>query len=156
MKKSDLYREWARVLDMCEGTGVDPNTCWKISGRIQNAAPYLTDNPEIYTLAVAILEGKPVFPGDRIWSIFSCRYVTVDKTDIGIIDSKRYSWKEPKRVFTLNGRKMPCPIRCFNGLDGSEIAYGFYVNDTIVQFKSEEDRNLATQVLIEILTENVK
>ena len=27
MKKSDLYREWARVLDMCEGTKVNPGRC---------------------------------------------------------------------------------------------------------------------------------
>lgn len=29
MRISDLYREWARVLDMCEGTKVKPWECVK-------------------------------------------------------------------------------------------------------------------------------
>jgi hypothetical protein len=36
MKKSDLYREYARVIDMCEGTDVNPLKCVKLkSGMVE-------------------------------------------------------------------------------------------------------------------------
>jgi len=33
-KRSDLYREWARVIDMCEGTKVNSLECVKWYGNL--------------------------------------------------------------------------------------------------------------------------
>lgn len=125
MKRSDLYREWARVLDMCEGTGVDPLLCWKYNGRYADHAPALIDPPECYQFAVAILEGEPVFVGDDVWT-----------------------WDPPKRTFTLNGEKLPCPVQ-------PPADWGLLIGSTMHYFKSEDDykqiRNAINKILNEAL-----
>lgn len=68
MKKSDLYREWARVMDMCEGTNAKPEYCWKLGGWYMGEIPDFGAPPKGYTFAVAILEDKPVFFGDKVYS----------------------------------------------------------------------------------------
>jgi len=111
MKKSDLHREWARVLDMCEGTKVDPRTCWKYNGKFIGFEPEFTDFPDRYEFMVAILEDKPVFVGDKVYANNCTLALTVD----GISKQKGYvfvgnctnydisilSWNPPKKTFLL-------------------------------------------------------
>jgi len=122
MKKSDLHIEWARVLDMCEGTKVRPFVCWNRKGydRLKPArcAPAFSEDPDSYEFAVAILEGKPVFVGDKIYAkqIFgsefdwddpdhirqiTCEDLCVDPEDV-------WTWNPPKKTFMLNGEELPC------------------------------------------------
>ncbi len=113
MKKSDLHREWARVLDMCEGTEVNPNICWGYQGnRGDNGVPKFTQDPGSYEFSVAILEGKPVFFGDTIYNkrLGSCHTVT-DGTHISDVCWSGYSWNPPKKTFLMNGEELPCPDR---------------------------------------------
>lgn len=68
MKKSDLFREWARVIDMCEGTNVEPRECLKIDNEECHLKhPCFDEDPECYIFAVAILEGRPLFVGDEVY-----------------------------------------------------------------------------------------
>ena len=67
MKKSDLYKKWGWVLEICEGTNVDPSSCWKYNDCKQVAYPSFSQPPARYSFAVAILEDKPVFVGDTIY-----------------------------------------------------------------------------------------
>lgn len=107
MKKSDLFREWARVLDMCEGAQANPNKCWKFKGDIVDSKPEFIQNPESYEFAIAILEGKPVFVGDKLYFpngtplIIECNEL---RETMSVL-----SWKEPKKTFMLNGVELPCP-----------------------------------------------
>jgi len=69
MKLSKLYRDWANVLDMCEGTSVDPNRCWKFKDIFQLCMPSFQsfNNHEDYKFAVCLVENEPVFIGDTLW-----------------------------------------------------------------------------------------
>lgn len=114
MKKSDLYREWARVMDMCEGTNVSAGLCWTLDGvgRDQDCNPVFSEDPDSYEFAVAILEGNPVFVGDRVYSKICDGMVTV--TD-QISNHGYYSWNPPKKTFMLNGEELPCPVTTQGG-----------------------------------------
>ena len=144
MKKSDLYRELARVIDMCEGTGVDPKFCWKYEGENINGMPYFDSEFEQYEFAVAILEGKPVFVGDKLYHIDgNGSYFTVDRTTVRF---NGLTWNPPNRTFMLNGVKLPCPIRGSVG-----VHLGFSGKDYF--FASVDDRNKVSQAIIKILDE---
>jgi len=135
MKKSDLQREWARVIDMCEGTGVDPKFCWKYEGVNINGMPYFDSELEQYEFALGIVEGKPVFVGDKLYDIEgNGSYCTVDRTTVRF---NGLTWTKPSRAFMLNGIELPCPekqnedgypLSILN--DGREYRYLFnsYVN----------------------------
>ncbi len=142
--KADLYREWARVLDMCEGTEVDPNTCCSYHGDRGSGSCMFLDDPENYEFAVAILEGKPVFVGDKLYHIDgNGSYFTVDRTTVRF---NGLTWNPPNRTFMLNGVKLPCPIRGSVG-----VHLGFSGKDYF--FASVDDRNKVSQAIIKILDE---
>lgn len=99
MKRSDLFREYARVIDMCEGTKIDPMMCVKIRGYfIDFGCDMVFDgNVSDYTFAIGICEGKPVFAGDVLYDIetsckftMGCVHVAYDPTDFSCV-----TWKKP-------------------------------------------------------------
>jgi len=70
MEKNDLYREWVRVLDMCEGTNSKPQECIRFYGlplRPYIVTPAFGDGSDDYTFALALVEGKPVFKHDAVY-----------------------------------------------------------------------------------------
>ena len=147
MKKSDLHREWARVLDMCEVTGVDPNTCWNVIGydRLNPARrlPEFNCNPNNYEFAVAIIEGKPVFLGDKLYSKHSGRMIEVTNRHI---DINKYSFNPPKKTFMLNGEKLPCP-------DVNVGVVRLDIHGKAFWFKSVENRNKVKQAIHKLLND---
>lgn len=109
-KRSDLFREYARVIDMCEDTEINIDSCVKICGKIDLdpwKAYAFTLNPKSYDFAVAILEGKPVFVGDKVYHKTTGIKCTITG-DIAMIDN--FSWSEPKETFTLAEYELPLPI----------------------------------------------
>lgn len=142
--KADLHREWARVLDMCEGKEVNPNICWKFNGLQMCNDPEFASYPIYYEFAVAILESKPVFVGDKLYDIESNgSYFTVDRTTVRF---NGLTWNPPKHTFMLNGVKLPCPITGSFG-----VYLGFAGKDYF--FGSVDDRNKVSQAIIKILDE---
>jgi hypothetical protein len=108
MKKSDLYREWARVLDMCEGTNVKPEYCWKLMGVLRDREPDLGASPNNYEFALAILEDKPVFAGDKLYFPNGTPCIIEDNELLDILSV--LSWRFPQnKTFMLNGEQLPCP-----------------------------------------------
>jgi len=79
MKKSDIFREYARVVDMCEGTTVMPYHCVRFNGKDFDPNTYWFGVPGLLacdpmvrgeiTFAVCIIENKPVFRWDRLYVI---------------------------------------------------------------------------------------
>jgi hypothetical protein len=67
MKKSDLHRRYADVVDLCEGTSIDPS----IDGVKYDGEPAIHSNftgrPELYEFMLAIVDDKPVFYGDVLY-----------------------------------------------------------------------------------------
>jgi len=121
-------REWARVLDMCEGTDVKPTTCWRYGGGrgIDGRAPTFTVGHvpsfgyDSYNFAIAIVEGKPVFEGDTLHSPGDAFAVSGSDGanlygqfmggDVCCFSIGLCSWNPPKKkTFTLNGVDLPVP-----------------------------------------------
>lgn len=112
MKESDLHREYARIIDMCEGTGLPVKECVKLRGQIVDldVKPRFDDRPDDYSFAVAILEGKPLFVGDEVyWKSAGSEF----DWDKGLFpDAEDYQealTRTPARTITLNGEKLPAP-----------------------------------------------
>ncbi len=111
MKKSDLYREYARALDMCENTEVREIDCIRWCEKpVLESGQFHNWPLEKYSFALAIVEDKPVFEGDKMWCILGePREVTIKElcngthlvaTDGGIFAlsniEKCLSWNQPK------------------------------------------------------------
>jgi len=134
-KRSDLYREYARVIDMCEGTNVNPLKCIKLGESICNLQEiYFTDKPSVYSFAIAIIEDKPVFVGDELYDKDTGIKVVIENNTIhndkllvsGVatfyININLLSWNPPKpKTFNLNGVELPLPdakiVRSCSGIN---------------------------------------
>lgn len=140
---------WVRVHDMCNayndehGTNIQPQQCVKHCGGKWNLKEHPMFDGHKYDLAVAIIEGKPVFVGDKI-------YHKEQRNCVAIIDSAFYDpryWTltppKPQRTFELNGRQLPCPSKDDNYL--LEILGGFYY------FESIEDRDKVAKAINDLL-----
>ncbi len=138
MKMSDLHREWARVLDMCEGTSVDPSECVRysgVSGFCRERELSFSGNPEHYIFAISILEGRPLFFGDEVyWKSSGSRL------EWGSIKSTAYpgkiTWTPVKRTITLNGEKLPAPMVSYE-FEFNLLIRG--VNGRVYNFNCQED-----------------
>jgi len=63
---ADLHREWARVLDMCKGTVVPPYRCAMWLSKASDLPLTFRGRPSYYDFAVAIIQDKPAFIGDKL------------------------------------------------------------------------------------------
>ena len=158
MKKSDLYREWASVLDMCDGTNVDPNDCWKFNGEFKNRCIEF-DSCGKYEFMVAILEDKPVFVGDKVYANNCTLALTVEgrSEQNGYIfvgncanyDISILSWNPPKKTFMLNGEELPCP-------DGNRGGYQISLLNGRHYFSDFHDAQKVANAFDKLLSENTK
>lgn len=142
MKTSDLHRKWADVLDMCEGTSVNPCSAWKFKGYIQDdkLPNFEYDKPECFEFLVAILEDKPVFVGDEFYEgggnkctikadmhLYVNDYCIVQHVDN--VDWPKFSWNPPKKTFMLNGEYLPCPDGNKGGYQIGMFSERYYFTD---------------------------
>jgi len=140
---------WGRVYDMCDaynkqhGTSIKPQQCVKHCGGKWNLKEHPMFDGHKYDLAVAIIEDKPVFVGDKIYHKSMKHSVTIIE---GAFYDCRY-WTltppKPKRTFELNGRQLPCPSKDDNYL--LEILGGFYY------FESIEDIDKVAKAINDLL-----
>lgn len=148
MKRSDLFREYARVIDMCEGTEVDPSRCVKVDGkewgRIAIRGIKFDSLPESYDFALAIVEGKPVFKGDEVYLKDGRKY-DWDVVWMGQI-VHHLTWTKP-RTFTLNGEVLPCPRA------KEELNWSFGVGSRAFHFDSMEKRDQVLNAILKMLTD---
>ena len=123
---------------MCEkynarhGTDVKPWDCVKYRGDpILDGNPMFTGDADKYTFAVAILEAKPVFVGNKVWlkNVKSWTVITESLYPDGI-NHKSCSWNPPKRAIMLNGIELPRPLKEPSTSDHRFTYNGrFYFND---------------------------
>ncbi len=152
MKKSDLYREWARVLDMCEGTNVRPEDCWSLNNRKYNERPEFDADPEYFKFAIAILEDKPVFVGDKLY-ICSDPYPVYANINGGASNDHNHypfqmcSWNTPK-----NDEVIPkhCGISA-NGYADIDGTYKLNVSNWTFHYSTSADRDKALAAIKELL-----
>lgn len=166
MKKSDLYREWGRVLDMCEGTNVDPRSCWEYGGIVSEThTPAFCEYPlEKYRFAVAILEDKPVFVGDTFYegggnkcTIKDDMYLYVNEhclvQHVDNVAWHKFSWNPPKKTFMLNGWSVPCPLKTDGKTENGKI---LVIGNECFCFDGQEAYDNARYAICMILRENAK
>lgn len=168
MNTNDLYLEYARVIQMCKGTELEYKT-WRMAQwrNIPNGASKwecFTTHPDFgrfdpqteVRFAVAVLEGKPVWVGDKVF-IRNNKYPDVNwklfdywKNDIATL-SKDWTWTPPppKRTFTLNGVELPCPKPKFK--EGTD--WTFDISGYLFGFDTKEECDSVYQAIIKLLTE---
>ena len=140
---------WGRVHDMCDaynkqhGTNIKTQQCVKYYGNVWDLPikhPVFDDKN--YDLAVAIIEGKPVFVGDKIYTKRAGQEVTVSEGFLSAID---YTLTQPhKRTFDLNGKQLPCPSEDYDESVLELLGEHYY-------FESIEDRNEVAREIIKLL-----
>lgn len=145
--KADLYREYARIIDMTDGTGVDFLDCVKnISGTAVGkfyCDPVFNKNPNEYFFAIAVVEGKPVFSMDKLYNSFGhlVEIVEIHNPDLF---AANYSWHPPEpKTFTLNGSNLPAPTK------GS--GYVMHVFNRNYCFESRDDVEKVKAAIINLL-----
>ena len=163
MNYEQLNREyWGRVFDMCEsynkehGTDIKPWQCVRHDNKqwpIEYHPPFELRHPDFpkekFSFAIAILESKPVFVGDEIFTRATGKQFSWDEWHESQIRDWEHCWTwtkpQPKRTFTLNGVELPCPE--MNGLNR------VLINDEPFFFKNYEDAQYVSVSLIKILAD---
>lgn len=149
MNVSYLHRELARVLGMCKGTKVRPTACWGVSGdrRDSGYMPTFGNAADLYEFAVAILEDKPVFPGDIIYNKNNGRgYIVKPHDPIVQIDYSIFTWV---KTFMLNDQELPCTVT-----DGK---YAFQLGTFATYcFETQEDCNKVLNAINKLLQDATK
>lgn len=151
--RRDLNLEyWGRIHNMCDaynkqhGTNIKPQQCIKVDGGKWNVSqhPFFDTDPSEYSLAVAIIENKPVFYGDDIYFKQDGARVTV--VPGSTINHKAWTLTPPKkkRTFELNGQQLPCPTDIFD--DFMLDVFGEYFC-----FKSVDDINKVKKAILDVL-----
>ena len=152
---------YGRVHDMCDaynkqhGTSIKPQQCVKHCGGKWNLKEHPMFDGHKYDLAVAIIEGKPVFVGDKIYTKDKGleRIITGRSQIIGHIftnagprdmDNLTLTPPKPKRTFDLNGKQLPCPSEDYDESVLELLGEHYY-------FDSIEDRNEVAREIIKLL-----
>lgn len=139
-----LFLEYARVIEMCEGTGVHPWRCVKLCGdNYWVSHPNFNQNPKDYEFALAVLEGHPVFVGDRLYFSTGAECTVTEGELLETISV--LSWERPKpRTFELNGQELPSPITgCGDYFSLGGIHY--------YHFNTKEDRDIVFDAVVNLL-----
>lgn len=165
--KNKTQREWnleyyGRVHDMCDdynkehGTNIKPQQCVKYYGNVWDLPikhPVFDDKN--YDLAVAIIDGKPVFVGDVLYSkdkglerIIKGGSQTIRHifTNVGSRDLNDLTLTPPKhkRTFELNGKQLPCPEKKFVNVSLEILGEDYF-------FNSLDDRNEVAKAINDLL-----
>lgn len=97
---ADLYTEAARVAKMIEGTSLTIGECVKVDNIMSGAkvygkgVPTFNSSPEHYDFALFLVEGKPVFEGDVLYSKIICAAIAI--TNLWEFQDHTLSWNPPK------------------------------------------------------------
>lgn len=104
-----MQHYWGVIVPMAEAAGINSWECVKYRGEKTCGHPNFTLHRHLYTFAVAALEGKPVFVGDKLW-LKGGHQITVE--DNLYINTGVMTWTPPaKRTFEINGHEVPEPMR---------------------------------------------
>ena len=132
------------------GTSIKPQDCVKHYGDVWSLPtrhPVFDDKN--YNPAVAIIEDKPVFVGDKIYGKDSgAEFSWSDPCYMMQLNNYSWVWTltppKPKRTFDFNGQQLPCPID-----DNFGCRLDFLGNDFF--FESVEDRNKVAKAINDLL-----
>ena len=165
MNTNDLYLEYARCIEMCKRTNLEDTPWQRVKDSRGNTYinnPTFLSNPDDYKFAVAILEDKPVFVGDKICRLSNGRILTVmhhNELSDGsrMIQSNKFTWEPPapKRTFQLNRVELPCPEwiadTTTSEIKTNEVQFLYSTSGKKAMFETKEDARLVTTAFEELL-----
>ena len=141
---------WGVIVPMAEAAGINPWDCVRYPhdcGFVGH--PKFNLDIDKYTFALTVLEGRPVWEGDEIYS-----KETGMKIKVMAHHAERYlrwesmTWTPPtkKRTFMLGGKELNSPVNKGKGDYLTRVAGNeFY-------FTNYDDRNALDNILYELLT----
>lgn len=154
----DLWRKYCtETVPMAEAAGINPWECVK-----QPGFGYFTEHPdfdctpESYTFALAVLEGRPVFVGDRLYG---------KKLPITVLANEHfnladYTWTPPtkKRTFMLGDKELPClakkpPMNSHSLVVELRHTDEWMLQKHVFWFDNNNDAYLINEQLCEFLTQ---
>lgn len=157
MNYEELNMEyWGRIVPMVRdhntrnGTNIRPGNCVKCDGlAVCSDHPRFNRYSNEYELAVAILEGKPVFIGDTVYHKQSGIERIVNTSELSDDFEDNFTWQQPKpkRTFMLNDVELPCPMW------HSVMAHPLNISGRVFYFKSPQDRNDVFNAILNVLIE---
>jgi len=164
--RSEVFSELARVSLLAEQYNIPIKSLWKCNGNHYDA---LIIDEEIskseYTFALAIIAGKPVFAGDKLWHTGrdilvviagkgkTSGYLSVNNASYQSVGIDRLCWNKPKQTFILNGEELPLP----DSVMPRENFNIFYFRDTFIeriklfQWNESTDRTKVEAAILKLL-----
>lgn len=150
VKRSDLFRQYARVIDMCEGTNVNVLDCIKFNGvpwmelnRSTND-PEFSRDPSCYGFAIAILEGKPLFVGNTVYHATDGKMIISEYGPPVREFIDQITWNKPERKIKIASVKLPRPL-------DDESPHQVGVCGTSYYFRSIDDSREFMNGVIELI-----
>ena len=140
MTKSDLHRRYADALDLCEKHGISQALA---VGR-HEGHPYLSSEASDYLFLLAVIEGKPVYVGDKLWNtVLGSEFIVTDLPRFSS-NMENWSFEKPKpKTFTLNGVELIAPDNRQNGYFIGDIA--------AYKWDNHKDRDAFYNAIIDLL-----
>ena len=136
-----MQHYWGKIVPMAQDAGIDPWECVRICGTDRQNHPSFDFSTEDYTFALTILEGKPVFVGDKLYANNCTQPLTIKGNSeqsgyLSVGDCTNYdisilSWTPPikKRTFMLGDKELPCPDKNKGGYQISLISSRHFFSD---------------------------
>jgi len=145
MKYSDLLRKKADMVDLVAGTNLLWWECCKINGDVFLNADYNFLSDGDYEFALGIVEGKPVFEGDVLYTLKDGLKIHVkfnnDKSAFNQEWARTVSWNPPApKTITINGKEYPAP-------DDSDSYFGVNINGKFFSYKESMEAVVVTKAL---------
>jgi len=150
---------WGKIVPMAQAAGIKPWECVRstVSCNLRYADHPKFDDPRnnAYTFAISILEGKPVFVGDRLYSNggeychveeASINLSSIGRVSLACVNWDNWTWTPPakKRTFMLNGQEYSSPINDVNGCRLDFLGVDYY-------FETVRERNNVASAINNIL-----
>lgn len=165
--QAEVFTEFARVAKLIEDTDLKLIDVFRYDNEKPKFEYSYEDSMlgdyDKYTFALALVESKPVFAGDKLWSTILKNYYTITgitrnhfltkESDnlAGTFKITNCTWKQPKKTFTINGIELPLPDDKEGGY--SKSGYCFIDKYMLDMYRWDDckDRDKVLKVITDLL-----
>ena len=124
-----MTQYWGKIVPMAQAAGIKP---WECVRHVNEDK--FTDHPHFkgkqwhYTFAITILEGKPVFVGDKLY-YKDTEFIVADCSEKQSFSNVTWTPPAKKRTFMLGDKELPCPDKNKGGYQISLISSRHFFSD---------------------------
>jgi len=142
-----MQHYWGVIVPMANASGIEPWVCVRYNGEqaTTQSHPHLKQIDGEYTFAITVLEGKPVFIGDKLY-YKDTEFIVADCSEKQSFSNCTWTPPPPtkKRTFMLNGQEYGSPINDVNGCRLDFLGVDYY-------FETFRERNNIASAINNIL-----